>query len=185
MFRKKSLLTQVNKLILKHRSNFFYIYSYGNAILNLLINSAPPFLRNIILKSLLGEFGFSSFIDYGSYLRYLKKIKIGNRVQINRGFQVYPSFLFQNCDITIEDDVVIAPNVTIYGAGQKFAHQNLVDVAGKITIRRGAYIGANSLIRYGVEIGEGSIVAAGSVVVKDVKAGSVVGGNPAKAIMRQ
>jgi acetyltransferase-like isoleucine patch superfamily enzyme len=44
------------------------------------------------------------------------------------------------------------------------------------------FIGARSIILPGVEIGDGSVVAAGSVVTKNVPAGTLVAGNPARAI---
>jgi acetyltransferase-like isoleucine patch superfamily enzyme len=103
-------------------------------------------------------------------------------VEINRGFEVYPGLLLRNSRIVIEDDVVIGPNVCLFGAGQKFSSEDLIDVSGDIVIRKGAYIGANTVIRYGVEIGERSIVGAGSVVVKDVKELDVVAGNPARSL---
>ncbi len=53
---------------------------------------------------------------------------------------------------------------------------------GKIKIEDWAYIGAYSHIMPGVTIGEGALVAAGSVVTKSVPAGMVVGGNPARII---
>lgn len=56
------------------------------------------------------------------------------------------------------------------------------DVFGKVIIKDWAYIGAHSQIMPGVTIGEGSMVAAGSVVTKSVPDGFVVGGNPAKVL---
>jgi chloramphenicol O-acetyltransferase type B len=49
-------------------------------------------------------------------------------------------------------------------------------------IKKGAFIGMNSTIMPGITIGEGSVVAAGSVVTKDVEPFTVVGGVPAKKI---
>ena len=56
------------------------------------------------------------------------------------------------------------------------------DVFGKIKIKDWAYIGAYSQIMPGVTIGEGAIVAAGSIVTKSVAPYTIVGGNPAKLI---
>jgi acetyltransferase-like isoleucine patch superfamily enzyme len=53
---------------------------------------------------------------------------------------------------------------------------------GKITIKDKAWIGFNSIILKGVTIGEGSIIAAGSVVTKDIPDWSIAGGNPATII---
>ena len=58
------------------------------------------------------------------------------------------------------------------------------DCFGKIKVEDWVYIGNNSLIMPGVTIGEGSIIAAGSVVTKSIPKGVVVGGNPAKYICR-
>ena len=56
------------------------------------------------------------------------------------------------------------------------------DVFGKVEIKDWAYIGAYSQIMPGVTIGEGALVAAGSIVTKSVPSHCVVGGNPAKII---
>lgn len=56
------------------------------------------------------------------------------------------------------------------------------DMFGKVVIEDWAYIGAYSQIMPGVTIGEGALVAAGSVVTKSVAPHTVVGGNPARYI---
>lgn len=53
---------------------------------------------------------------------------------------------------------------------------------GPITVGNGVWIGTNAMIMSGVKIGDGAIIAAGSVIVKDVNPFSIVGGNPAKHI---
>ena len=52
-------------------------------------------------------------------------------------------------------------------------------------IEDGAWIGAGAIILAGVTVGKNAVVAAGSVVVKDVPPGAIVGGNPAKMLRQQ
>ena len=56
------------------------------------------------------------------------------------------------------------------------------DSFGKVVIKDWAYIGAHAQIMPGVTIGEGAVVAAGSIVTKSVPDGMVAAGNPAKVI---
>lgn len=173
-----------NPVFVKYRGIIFMTYSYFNHVLNMMLNIFPPIIRSLVLKLILGKFGTSSYIDYGCYIRYPSKIQIGKKVEINRGFQVYPSMLSGLSKIVIEDGVVIGPNVCLYGAGQKIHKGILSDTYGDIVIRQGAYIGANCVIRYGTEIGAFSVVGAGSVVVKNIRAHSRVAGNPAKMLKK-
>lgn len=160
----------------------FIIYSYLNHLLFLLMNVMPPFIRWCFYRLFCKRYGRRVLLDYGTYIRYPHKVSIGNDVAINRGCQFYPSLLNKLATITLEDEVVVGPQVTFFGAGHNPRTSNLADIAGSIIIRRGAYIGGNSTIRYGVTIGEDSVVAAGSVVVEDVPARTIVGGIPAKVI---
>lgn len=87
--------------------------------------------------------------------------------------------------ITIGNHVQVTHEVSIYthGGGQAIrqTHPDF-DVFGKVVIEDWAYIGAYSQIMPGVTIGEGALVAAGSVVTKSVPPHTVVGGNPARYI---
>ena len=60
--------------------------------------------------------------------------------------------------------------------------QGFSEDRGGIVIEDDVWIGANCLITAGVRIGEGAVIAGGSVVTKDVKKNSIVGGVPAKLI---
>ena len=87
--------------------------------------------------------------------------------------------------ITIGNNVQVTHNVyflTHGGAHVARLKYPTFDVFGKIIIEDWVYIGANSLIMPGVTIGEGALVAAGSIVTKSVAPHTVVGGNPAKYI---
>jgi maltose O-acetyltransferase len=147
------------------------------------LNLCPSVIRGFIFKIIFKKFGKNSFIDYNLYFRYPRKIEIGHDVEINRGFQVYPSFSIKEAFIKIGNNVVIAPNVHLYGAGQ-YPIDITKDIAGNIIIGDHSYIGADSIIRYGVIIGENSIVGAGSVVISDVAKDTIVAGNPARCIKK-
>jgi acetyltransferase-like isoleucine patch superfamily enzyme len=100
--------------------------------------------------------------------------RLGSRVRIHSG-----CFLEL---VTIEDDVFVGPNVVFTDDPHPMNCPRYEDCKGGATVRRLARIGANSTILPGVEIGEGTLVGAGSVVVKDVPRGAVVAGSPARVI---
>ncbi len=159
----------------------YYTYSYINNLFNSVIDLLPPFLRFMIFKILLAKLGKNVLIDFKVYFRYLKKIYIGDNVEINRGCQFFPSYKIRSAKIHIKNNVVIAPNVIFFGAGQN-PHNIVDDIAGDIIINESVYIGGGSIIRYGVEIGKNSIIGAGSVVVGNIPPNCVYVGNPAKFI---
>lgn len=87
--------------------------------------------------------------------------------------------------VTIGNNVQITRGVSIHchGGGNAIrAKYPDFDVFGKVVIEDWAYIGAFSQIMPGVTVGEGAIVAAGSIVTKSVPPHTVVGGNPAHVI---
>ncbi|WP_413992154.1 sugar O-acetyltransferase [Labrys okinawensis] len=99
-------------------------------------------------------------------------------------------FVNQNCTfydlggLDIADDVMIGPNVSIITSGHPLApSQRRAFVTAKpIVIERNVWIAAGATIIGGVTVGENSVVAAGSVVTKDVPPNSLAGGNPASII---
>ncbi|OWJ66083.1 sugar O-acetyltransferase [Inquilinus limosus] len=99
-------------------------------------------------------------------------------------------FVNQNCTfydlggIDIADDVMIGPNVSLITSGHPLAPSQRRDAvtAKPIVIGRNVWIAAGAIVIGGVTVGEDSVVAAGSVVTRDVPPGSLVGGNPARVI---
>ncbi len=101
-------------------------------------------------------------------------VRIGDRVTVKSGVQLWDG-------VRIEDDVFIGPNVTFTNDRYPRSKQ-YPDHFEQTVIRRGASIGAGSVILCGIEIGEGAMVGAGSVVTKNVPAGELWVGNPARFV---
>ena len=108
-------------------------------------------------------------------------LKIKNNVSINRG-----SVIHAGGGVSIGDDVLIGPGVIIYSQNHEFETGGLVRDQGyslkPVFIDSNVWIAANAIILPGVSIGSGSVVAAGSVVTKDVESNTLVAGNPARFI---
>jgi acetyltransferase-like isoleucine patch superfamily enzyme len=115
-----------------------------------------------------------------------KKCKIAAFVEIGRDVVIgdkcaIEAFVFIPPGVTIDDEVFIGPHVCFTNDIKPRA----VNPGWKVTktsIKKGASIGANSTILCGITIGEKAMVAAGSVVTKDVPAKTLVAGNPAKVV---
>ena len=111
-------------------------------------------------------------------------ITIGERVALNDNVMI-------NADcggrIAIGNDVLIAPNVVIRAAEHEYRRSDALireqgHTKGEIRIGDDVWIGANAVVLPDVMIEKGAVIAAGSVVNRDVAAYTVVGGVPAKPI---
>lgn len=119
------------------------------------------------------------------------QIRIGYNCYIGRHSQI-------ECDADIGHNVIIANRVALVGRyDHHFRHVGTPTSLShqirdsdyewdgkdiKVTVGDDVWIGYGAIILSGVTIGEGSVIAAGSVVTKDVERYTVVGGNPAKKI---
>lgn len=108
-----------------------------------------------------------------------RNIRIGTHVFINQNCTIYSL-----APVVIGDEVLIGPNVSLITSGHPVSPaRRLAALTGKpITIERNVWIGAGATVIGGVTVGENSVVAAGSVVTKDVPPNTLVGGNPATVI---
>jgi len=123
-------------------------------------------------------------VKIGTFVEIQKGARVGNRCKISSH-----SFLCEG--VTLEEEVFVGHSVTFIndrfpratnatGALQTDADWKCVPT----TVKRGASIGSGATILCGVTIGEAATVGAGSVVTKNVAAGAVVAGNPAR-VLRQ
>jgi len=112
------------------------------------------------------------------YINCGKYINIGKNVFIN-----FDCTFLALGGITIEDDVLIGPKVSLITENHPINPQERKGLIVKpIHIKKNAWIGANTTILPGVTIGENAVIAAGAVVSKDVPDHTIVGGIPAKFI---
>ncbi len=125
------------------------------------------------------------------------RTKVGAFVEIQKGVTIgadckISSHTFICEGVEIEDRVFVGHNVSFIndrypratnpdGSMQTAADWKVVPTF----VKKGASIGTSSTILCGVTIGEGAIVGAGSVVTKDVPAGAIVAGNPARVMKRK
>ena len=118
----------------------------------------------------------------GTFVEIQKGAKIGRRVKVSSH-----SFICEG--VTIEDEVFIGHGVTFINdkyprattaAGDLQTEADWVVIPTKV--KKGASIGSNATILCGITIGEKAIIGAGSVVVKDVPANTIVAGNPARVL---
>jgi len=111
----------------------------------------------------------------------LAKISICKRTTVG-----YHNFIFASEKITIGDDCLIAPFVYIVDSNHSIKKEANINqqpnVTKAIAIGNGVWIASNVTILMGVTIGDGAIIAANSVLNKDVSPYEIWGGSPAKKI---
>lgn len=137
-------------------------------------------LREKLLKHLLGSVGENCWIEPPIRVAY------GNHIHIGKNF--YGNFNFVVVDdatVTIGDNVMVAPNVTISTAGHPIDPE--IRITGQqfslpITIEDNVWLGTGVIINPGVTIGRNSVIGAGSVVTKSIPANVVAAGVPCRVL---
>ncbi len=106
-------------------------------------------------------------------------------------YNPYKTFIGENVifDTNYPEDIIIEEGVRVTVGCVLLTHfmepSSNNYLRGKIIIRRGAYIGCNTIICKPVTIGENAVVGAGSIVTKDIPANEVWAGNPARFIRKK
>ena len=141
------------------------------------------------MKKIIKKIFLKEKIDSDTYINYLRNqgVRIGDNTVI---FEPRNVFIDPTRPWLIEigDNVLITRNVTILTHGYDWSvldvkNGNILGSAGKVTIGNNVFIGMNATILKGVNIGDNTIIAAGSLVNKSFDGNVVIGGVPAKVLM--
>jgi maltose O-acetyltransferase len=133
-----------------------------------------------LLEALLGRFGAGSQIRAPFQCDYGYLTEVGERTFIN-----YGAAILDCARVTIGDEVQIATNVQLLTATHPLdaaSRRAAWESAQPITVEDGVWLGGGVIVCPGVTIGENTVVGAGSVVVKDLPAGVLAVGNPARVV---
>ena len=136
-------------------------------------------LKSTLLFELFGTAGGGISVEHNFHC------DLGYNIHVGENF--YAGFnctILDMAEVRIGDNCLIGPNVGIYTAGHHLhpADRHKTGFAKPIIIGHNVWIGGHSVIVGGVTIGNNSIIAAGSVVVKNVPENTMVAGNPAKKL---
>ena len=137
---------------------------------------------NSLVRELFGKADESTFLNPPFFCDYGSNIFVGKNCFIN-----FNCTILDNGKVTLGDNCMLAPNVSIYTAGHALYpdSRNLGYEYGiDITIGNNVWIGGNTVILPGINIGDNVVIGAGSVVTKDIPAWSFAAGNPCKLIRK-
>lgn len=149
-----------------------------NILGNMIINKIPSRRFRMTYYKLSGiKVGKDVSICRNTELLATEKLAIGNGVNIG-----WRCTIDARGGIEIGDNVVIASDSIVLTADHDVNDTDFTARYRSITIKDRAWICTRSTVLGGVTIGEGAVVAAGSLVTKDVEAYTIVGGVPAKVI---
>lgn len=149
-------------------------------------------IRNKVLNrfrcSLLKKCGHNVFIAYSSDITW-QNVTIGSNVYLGPNTRIMST----KANVILHDNIMFGPGVTIITGDHRFdmVGRTMVSITDSeklpendenVEILSDVWVGANVTILKGVKVNEGSIIAAGALVTKDVPEYSIVGGVPAKVI---
>lgn len=136
--------------------------------------------RERLIREMFATVGENAWIEPPIYFSYGSNIHIGKNFYANFNFTIVDDYT-----VTIGDNVLIAPNVTITVTGHPVHHE--LRKSGKmfsfpVTLGNNVWIGSNVVINPGITIGDNSVIGAGSVVTKNIPPDVVAVGVPCRVI---
>ncbi len=146
-------------------------------------NNTRPTLRRereALIKQIFCKTGKSCWVESPFFCDH------GYNISVGENFFAAANCVMLDCGkITIGNNVLIGPNVGIYTVNHALNPENRAkgyEISRPVVICDDVWIGGNASIIGGVTIGKGSVIAAGSVVIRDIPDGVVAAGNPARVI---
>lgn len=136
--------------------------------------------RPELLKKILGKTGTGAYVEAPFLCDYGSNIEVGDNFFAN-----YNLIVLDVGKVTIGNNVMIAPNVSIYTAGHPIhpdSRNSGYEYGIDISIGDNVWIGGNVCILPGVHIGNNVVIGAGSVVTKDIPDDSIAAGNPCRLV---
>lgn len=180
--RFKSVIIFISKILmylpLKMRLGLFNLFRNASGVIGIGI-------RYILIRSLAKRCGDNVSIHKGTYILSPQNMKLGNNISIHP-----MCYLDATGGIEIGNDVSIAHSVTVMSTSHSYSDREVpikdqMLEAKKTKINNNIWIGAKSMILAGIEISDGVVVGASSVVTKDVEKESIVVGNPARILKKR
>lgn len=136
--------------------------------------------REDVIRELFGSAGKDAWVESNFRCDYGTQIALGDYVFIN-----YDCIFLDIAPIAIGNRAYIAPRVCIYTVNHPTVPEvrnTDLEYGRPVVIEDNVWIGGNAVILPGVTVGEGAVIAAGSVVTRDVPPRVVAGGNPCRII---
>ncbi|WP_223280427.1 acyltransferase [Virgibacillus halodenitrificans] len=174
-----TILVKVTKMIPRRlRQKMFVFFRMTNGIKGIAI-------RYILLKTIAEKCGDNVSVHPQVYLFNPQGLSIGNNVSIHP-----MSYIDAAGKIKIGNDVSIAHGVTIMSSTHRYENRDVAIKDQSIDllnteIKDNVWVGAKVTLVAGVEVGSGSVLAAGAVVTKNISDNTIVGGVPAVKIKKR
>ena len=138
--------------------------------------------RKEVMKKILGKVGGEFLIEQPFICDYGYNIEIGKNFYSNHNLTILDAN-----KVEFGDNVFIGPNCGFYTAGHPLDYKTRnkgLEYAKPIKVGNNVWFGGNVTVLPGVEIGDNSVIGAGSVVTKDIPENSIAVGNPCKVIKK-
>jgi maltose O-acetyltransferase len=133
-----------------------------------------------LIKDILGKSGKNIVVEPPFHCDYGKNIEVGNNFFVN-----YNCVILDVGKVIIGENVMFAPNVSIYTAGHPIhpeSRNSGYEYGIEVIIGDNVWIGGNVVINPGIKIGNNVVIGAGSVVTKDIPDNAIAVGNPCRVI---